>query len=350
MGSVSSFSRLTPAFSFFMFLSVLGVLMVLASGGLLGIYVGFECSFLGLAAILSGDSVEENESCMKYFVFQALGSLFMLFGFMMMIEPIMGHKVPLLLTLVGVCLKGGFFPFHFWVPSVMSTCSWFSCFLVAVWQKVGLMCFIGKWGLSYTLTNYLELVALVTAILGAFGGVWVIYYRALMGYSSLVHSGWMLMAAMCSLPSVMFYMFVYGVISGILMRRLYKLKIMCFEDFSNFHHHEAGSVFMVFLDFMSLGGLPVLPGFLPKVVVLIMMGLSKKIGMFFLIISSVISLFYYLKVAMVAGVGSGLNYYLVHKWSGSLSKGSMFKKYIILNAGLYFIGMVGLLVLVGVMS
>lgn len=118
---------------------------------------------------------------------------------------------------------------------------------------------------------------------------------------------------MCSLPGVMFYMLVYGTIRGVLMRRLYKLKIMCFEDFRNFHHHEAGSVFMVFLDFMSLGGLPVLPGFLPKVVVLVIMGLSKKIGIFFLIVSSVIRLFYYLKVAIVAGVGRGLNFYLVHK-------------------------------------
>ena len=132
MSRISRFSRLTPAFSFFLSFSGLGVLIVLAIGGLLGIYIGFECRFLGLAAILSGDSVEENESCIKYFVFQALGSLFILFGFMFIIEPMMGAKVPLILALLGVCLKGGFFPFHFWVPSVMSTCSWFSCFLVAV--------------------------------------------------------------------------------------------------------------------------------------------------------------------------------------------------------------------------
>lgn len=158
------------------------------------------------------------------------------------------------------------------------------------------------------------------------------------------------MAAMCSLPGVMFYIVVYGAISGVLMRRLYKLKIMCFEDFRNFHHHEAGSVFMVFLDFMSLGGLPVLPGFLPKVVVLAMMGIAKKIGMFFLIVSSVISLFYYLKVAMVAGVGRGLNFYLVHKWRGSSSGKSVLKNYVLFRAGIYFLGIVGLIMLVGVMS
>nr|YP_010393084.1 NADH dehydrogenase subunit 2 [Bankia gouldi]UPX89066.1 NADH dehydrogenase subunit 2 [Bankia gouldi] len=348
MSSVSSFTRLSPAFSFFMSLSVLGLVMVVCSGGLLGVYIGFECSFLGLAAILSGESVEENESCMKYFVFQALGSLFMLFGFILMIEPVLSAKIPLLLTLLGVCLKAGFFPFQFWVPSVMSTCSWFSCFLIAVWQKVGLVCFIGKWGLSYSLVMWMELVAMVTAFLGAVGGVWVVYYRALMGYSSLVHSGWMIMAAMSSLSSVMFYMVVYGLISGVLMRRLYKLKVMCFEDFSNSHHRESGSVFMVFMDFLSLGGLPVLPGFLPKVVVLMVMGFSHPYVLIFLIMSSVISLFYYLKVAMVAGVGSGINFYLTHKWSGSLSSGSALKNYMFCNFFLYFMGMVGLLTLVSV--
>nr|UPX89138.1 NADH dehydrogenase subunit 2 [Bankia sp. TBF03] len=347
---MSSFSRLTPALSFFMFLSVLGLIMVVCSGGLLGVYVGFECSFLGLAAILSGDSVEENEGCMKYFVFQALGSLFMLFGFILMIEPVLSVRLPLALTVVGVCLKAGFFPFQFWVPSVMSTCSWFSCFLIAVWQKVGLMCFIGKWGLSYGLVTWMELIASVTAFLGALGGVWVVYYRALMGYSSLVHSGWMIMASMCSMSGVMFYMFVYGAISGVLMRRLYKVKVMCFEDFSNFHHHESGSLFMVFMDFMSLGGLPVLPGFLPKIVVLMLLGFSHPFVLFFLILSSVISLFYYLKVAMVAGVGSGLNYYLIHKWAGSLARGAALKNYLLSNSALYFGGMVGLISLVSVVG
>jgi NADH:ubiquinone oxidoreductase subunit 2 (chain N) len=144
MRRIRPFTRLTPAFSFFLTLRVIGVVIVVARGGLLGVYIGFECRFLGMAAILSGDSVEENERCIKYFVFQALGSIYILFGFILLIEPVLSITIAWGLTILGLCLKAGFFPFHFWVPSVMSTCSWFRCFLIAVWQKVGLMCFIGK--------------------------------------------------------------------------------------------------------------------------------------------------------------------------------------------------------------
>lgn len=88
MMRVSRFSRLNPAFSLFMSLRFLGIVIVVCRGGLLGVYVGFECSFLGLAAVLAGDRVEENEGCMKYFVFQALGSIFLLVGFVFLIEPV----------------------------------------------------------------------------------------------------------------------------------------------------------------------------------------------------------------------------------------------------------------------
>lgn len=83
------FSRLAPCFSLLMGVRFLGVVMVVCRGGLLGVYIGFECSFLGLAALISGESVEENEGCMKYFVFQALGSMFLLTGFILLIEPVL---------------------------------------------------------------------------------------------------------------------------------------------------------------------------------------------------------------------------------------------------------------------
>nr|YP_010393144.1 NADH dehydrogenase subunit 2 [Neoteredo reynei]UPX89270.1 NADH dehydrogenase subunit 2 [Neoteredo reynei] len=347
MMSVSSFSRLNPAFSLFMSLSFLGIVMVVCSGGLLGVYVGFECSFLGLAAVLAGDSVEENEGCMKYFVFQALGSMFLLVGFVFLIEPVFSIVVAWAFTLVGLCLKAGFFPFHYWVPSVMATCSWFSCFLISVWQKIGLMCFIGKSGMSWGIPHWLEGIACLTALSGAIGGVWAVFYRSLMGYSSLVHSGWMIMACFTGLGSVLFYLGVYGVISGVLMGRLQMAKLMCYEDLSNTHLNSGSSLFMVFIDFMSLGGVPVLPGFIPKVVVLILLGTGHLPVVACLILASILSLYYYLKVAMVAGVGTGLNHYVTQKWGGTLRKIKA-SVYVWWSMFLYATGFSGLLVLVGV--
>nr|UXF59412.1 NADH dehydrogenase subunit 2 [Dicyathifer mannii] len=284
--------------------------MIVVSGGLLGVYVGFECAFLGIVAVLAGESVEENESCMKYYIFQALGSIYMLVGFVSLVEPVISLYWSWGFVMLGVCLKAGFFPFHYWVPSVLATCSWFSCFLVTVWQKVGLMCFIGKWGVSYELTWFLEVIACATALLGGVGGIGVVFYRTLIGYSSLVHSGWMILASLLGVYGVMFYIFVYSMVSGSLMYRLYCSKVMCFEDFSNLNHRGSEQFFLIFVDFLSLAGIPTLPGFLPKLVVLVMVGMTYPLSLFLLIFSSLLSLFYYLKVALIAGVGSGVNGYL----------------------------------------
>nr|UPX89222.1 NADH dehydrogenase subunit 2 [Kuphus sp. PMS-3700M] len=307
---VFSFTRLSPAFVVFASLSAFGVLMVLFSGGLLGVWVGLECSFMGVVCMLSGESVEENESCMKYFVFQAIGSTLMIVGFMFLIEggPL---AVGWFFLFFGLCAKMGFFPFHYWVPSVMGGCSWFGCFIVSVWQKIGPMCFIANCGISFELSYVMEIVAVVTGLLGGVGGIGLLYYRALLGYSSLVHSGWMIMATMAPFSVVLVYLVIYGVVSGTLMYRLFSSKLMCFVDFCNISHDKVGSLYLIFMDFVSLAGLPPLPGFVPKVVVLSFLWPVFSFGLAMLIGASLLSLYYYLTAATVAAVGSGINSYVV---------------------------------------
>nr|YP_010393132.1 NADH dehydrogenase subunit 2 [Lithoredo abatanica]UPX89234.1 NADH dehydrogenase subunit 2 [Lithoredo abatanica]UPX89246.1 NADH dehydrogenase subunit 2 [Lithoredo abatanica] len=345
MVGVNSFSRLGPAFVFFVVFNVVGVVMVMVSGGLLGVYVGFECAFLGMVAILVGESAEENESCMKYFVFQALGSVYMLAGFVIFVEPIVSVYWAWGFTILGVCLKAGFFPFHYWVPSVLATCSWFSCFLLTVWQKVGLMCFIAKWGASYELFHLLEFVSCATGVLGGVGGIGVVFYRALIGYSSLVHGGWMILASLLGVGAVMFYLVVYALVSGSLMYRLHETKVMCFEDFCNLDHQNGTRFFMIFVDFLSLSGLPSLPGFLPKCMVLMLVGLSHPVTVFCLILSSLLSLYYYLKVAFVAVVGVGVNQFLFRYSTGGLF-GWFYSFVFRWNSIVYVVGLVGLVFLV----
>lgn len=121
------------------------------------------------------------------------------------------------------------------------------------------------------------------------------------------------MACFTGLGSVLFYLGVYGVIRGVLMGRLQMAKLICYEDLRNTHLNRGRSLFMVFIDFMSLGGVPVLPGFIPKVVVLILLGTGHLPVVACLILASILRLYYYLKVAIVAGVGTGLNHYVTQK-------------------------------------
>nr|YP_010393180.1 NADH dehydrogenase subunit 2 [Teredothyra matocotana]UPX89342.1 NADH dehydrogenase subunit 2 [Teredothyra matocotana] len=323
MGSVVGFVRLGPSFLLFIMLNVVGVIMVVFSGGLFGAYVGFECSFVGMMGILSGVSAEENEGCMKYFVFQALGSVFLLLGFIGVIcsKPV---DMGIMFSIIGLCLKAGFFPFFYWVPSVLSYCSWFGCFMVVVWQKIAPMCFLAKWGVSYGFIDLMSGIACLTAFVGGVGGIGSTYYRSLLGYSSLVHSGWMILSSLVGLSVVVFYLVVYSIISGGLMYRMYSCKVMCLEDFCNMSYYNYFGFYIIFIDFVSLAGLPGLPGFLPKCVTVFMIGGDHGLSLVFLLFSSALSLFYYLKVGAVGAIGSGVNHYLIFnsdRWSSMSGSG-----------------------------
>jgi len=92
---------------------------------------------------------------------------------------------------VGLLTKLGSAPIHQWLPSVMAGMSWVCGYVMMTWQKLGPL-----WLLSTVVSlegvNYLLGVAVLNALVGAWGGLNQTGLRPLMGYSSVRHLGWML--------------------------------------------------------------------------------------------------------------------------------------------------------------
>nr|YP_010393059.1 NADH dehydrogenase subunit 2 [Xyloredo nooi]UPX88993.1 NADH dehydrogenase subunit 2 [Xyloredo nooi]UPX89005.1 NADH dehydrogenase subunit 2 [Xyloredo nooi] len=332
--------RFSTPLVFFFVSMFFGALLVVISGGLLGVWVGLECGFLGVVSVLSGDSVQENESCMKYFVFQSIGSgiLFLVF---ILLGSGAGSFYSWGLFILGVCLKLGLFPFYFWVPSVMSLCSWFGCFAVSVWQKVAPLWFLSSCGLSYFLMHVLEVFSCVTGFIGAVGGLGLLHYRMLLGYSSLIHTSWMVLVAMVSGFGVLVYLVVYGVVLGVLMKDLFFLKVYSFLDFSSASGPSFKSIFSVFLGFISLAGVPPFLGFFPKVLAVLVCWGSFPGGVLVLVFCSMVSLYYYLSVVISSGVGVGAG---PHLFSAETLKAGLTVSKVLVG----FCYLVGLFLLAGV--
>lgn len=72
---------LSPAFVVFSLMSLFGTFFVFVSGGLVGMWVRLELALFGFLPILNGKTVGENESAVKYFVVQRVGSGFILLSF-----------------------------------------------------------------------------------------------------------------------------------------------------------------------------------------------------------------------------------------------------------------------------
>lgn len=61
-------------------LSLLGTAAVILSTGVVGIWFGLECNFFGFVPLLNGQTSEESEGGIKYFIIQGLGSALIFIG------------------------------------------------------------------------------------------------------------------------------------------------------------------------------------------------------------------------------------------------------------------------------
>lgn len=82
----------------------------------------------------------EAESTAKYFLMQAAGSAVLLFGVLLnlvivgivYVTPYLTLEIPLIVICLGMMMKVGLVPFHFWLPSVIRGLTWEACFLLRV--------------------------------------------------------------------------------------------------------------------------------------------------------------------------------------------------------------------------
>lgn len=167
-----------------------------------------EVGFLGVIGVMRGQSIGEVERTIKYFIVQVLGSLCFLLGVMVGCGGVfLGSE--LILMVVGLCFKVGLFPFHFWVPAVISQVSWWGCFIIGVFQKVVPLWVFSNIGVGGYLLRGVELVVMVTALLGCLGGLGVLHFRVLFAFSSLIHTGFMVILSLVSLFGFFLYLLVY---------------------------------------------------------------------------------------------------------------------------------------------
>ena len=98
--------------------------------------MGLECNFFGFLPLIRGKTVKETRARIKYFARQVIGTgLFFIGVAGRHLEGFtVGGWFRLLvygIVLAGLLLKVGLFPFHFWVPAVIGTSSYLTCFMLS---------------------------------------------------------------------------------------------------------------------------------------------------------------------------------------------------------------------------
>ena len=313
----------------------LGMVLMASSADLLMLFLAIETTSIPLyilAGFLKADD-KSVESGLKYFLFGAVTSAVMLYGFSMIYgftgetnlysiaEVIRATGLSLLLVggiavlvLVGFSFKIAAVPFHFWTPDVyegaptpitayVSTASKAAGF--AVLARVMLLAFPsidGFWA------AVLAAMAVATMTLGNVLAISQSNIKRLLAYSSIAHAGYALIGLVAlsvfGVASMMFYLLAYVITNlaafaiVILFARTAGSEEIA--DYAGLSRRSPWLAMALLVAFLSLAGMPPLAGFVAKIYVFAAAVDSGLIWLAFIgVLNAIVGLYYYLTVLKV---------------------------------------------------
>nr|AEW48050.1 NADH dehydrogenase subunit 2 [Parastegana drosophiloides] len=292
----------------FMSIMMVGTMITVTANSWLGAWMGLEINLLSFIPLMSdSNNLMSTEASLKYFLTQALASTVLLFAvILMMLKNIvteMNQSYITMMMLSSLLLKTGAAPFHFWFPNMMEGLSWMNALLLMTWQKIAPLMLISHINIQFMLITS----TIFSVIIGALGGINQTSLRKLMAFSSINHLGWMLSSLNTNESIWMIYFFMYSFLSITLIFMFNLFKVSHFNQLFMMFFYSKNLKFILFLNFLSLGGLPPFLGFIPKLLMIQQLIISNQLFLLMImILMSLITLFFYLRICYSAFM---LNYH-----------------------------------------
>nr|ALO76769.1 NADH deshydrogenase subunit 2 [Sciobius sp. SCI01] len=264
-------------------------------------WIGLEINLLSILPLLKNHKNSfPSEATIKYFIVQTLGSSLFLFAVVtqfLLKNPFNELNPPnIVFFSTAMLLKSGAAPFHFWLPEVLSGLSWMNILLIMTWQKLAPMVFLAYQIEKYTLL--FSVIIISSSMISGFQGLNQTCLRKIMAYSSINHVSWMISTLLTSTNIFYYYFIIYMIINMNIIIILNKYNIFFLNQLANIFTQKKMIKFLFITNFLSLGGLPPFLGFFPKWLTINNMVINSHYTLTsILIIFTLISLFFYLRIA-----------------------------------------------------
>lgn len=321
--------------------SIAGMTVLVASSNLVTLFVGLELLSIPLYVMCATEIHRRSslESGLKYLIIGSVGSGTLLYGLALVygatgatdfaaISAAIGPKVsltdPLLLTGValaatGLAFKCSIAPFHAWTPDVYEGAPTPVTAFMAVATKaaafaVFLRLFIEAFpDLQLTWADALTALAIVTIIIGNVGAIPQRSLKRILAWSGVAQAGYILtgviVGTQLGLQAMAFYLAVYLVMNmaafAVVIAR--ERVSPAGDDISSFEGLGRADPWLAWpltIAMLGLAGFPVTAGFIGKFYLLrAAIDANYDWLAIFIVVGSVISLAYYLKVVAAMWLG-----------------------------------------------
>lgn len=328
--------------------SLLGALILISAINLITIFIGLELMSLSLYLMIamSHEQKISKEAAIKYFVLGSFASAIFLYGVSFIygstgtvgvLELIQNAATFLkndnhlfifgfAFVILGFCFKVSIAPFHAWTPDVYQGAPTpITSFMATVVKAASFAAFlriIASKGLIYSenLFFILQWFAVITMIVGNVAALVQSNFKRTLAYSSIAHSGYILIGLIASgisensaygATSVIFYLLTYslmtmGAFAVLSMIEKNENNFVQVDDLAGFAKKRPLLAFCLTVFLLSLAGLPPALGFFGK---LYLFSAAINEGLMWLafwgIINSVIAVYYYLRPIVVMYMRAG---------------------------------------------
>jgi len=321
-------------------LAVIGGLIMVSSNHFASFFLGLELmslSFIGLIAYCGIDQ-KAQEAGIKYLILSAIASAFILMGaailylqfgslsFSSVLQNTSTQILPqwavitaIIFIFTGLFFKLSLVPCHLWVAdlfegsplvttAMLATLSKLAVFIV-LWRLVTL----GNWQQYQLIIDVISMVAIASMFAGNILGLLQKNLLRLIAYSSIAHFGYLLIVLLFinnntvsfssqsfTEQTLYFYLVAYlFTLVGVFSIFMQLPKIKTIDELTGLFWHKPFIALTLMLLMLSLAGIPLTLGFMAKFY-LVLAAVSQQLWLLLsaLVLSSIIGLFYYLRVIM----------------------------------------------------
>nr|AHL68951.1 NADH dehydrogenase subunit 2 [Hemiphyllodactylus sp. 3 PLW-2014] len=268
-------------------------------------WLGLELNTLSILPLLmKSHHPRATEATTKYFIIQTSAAALILFSSTIN-SWLTGHwsitfaPAPLTtkISTLSLMIKLGAAPVHLWYPEILQGVTMNIALTIATWQKIAPLTMLLL--MHSTLpTPLLLTISLISITVGGLTGLNQTQTRKIMAFSSIAHMGWLTAALALTPQLTILTTMIYIILTTATFTALTTTTTKTITDTNTTWSNSQTLLTLTMLTLMSLGGLPPLTGFMPKLLILYNLTAVAlpPLGAF-LAIASLPSLFFYVRLA-----------------------------------------------------